>query len=59
MEARKVMLKDGSTWYVGGDDELGTLYLCKSSFQAYQVGRGMAQADLVVSVDQVVEMEVF
>jgi len=45
----KVTLKDGTTWYVGGDDGLGTLYLCKTSFQAYQVGRGMAQADRVVS----------
>ena len=52
----KVTLKDGSTWYVGGDDDLGTLYLCKSPFQAYQVERGMAQADLVVSVDQVMEV---
>lgn len=59
----KLLKDDAKTheaiWIVGGDDGLGTLYLCKTSFQAYQVERGMAQADLVVSVDQVVEMEVF
>lgn len=50
--------KYNETWIVGGDDGLGTLYLCKSPFQAYQVERGMAQADLVVRADQVIEMEV-
>lgn len=51
--------KYNETWIVGEDDGLGTLYLCKTSFQAWQVSRGMAQADLVVHADQVVEMETF
>ena len=47
-------------WYVGGFIEAfkgvpGTVYLCREVGQAYLVGRGMSQADIVLD-DHFVEV---